>query len=133
MPSCCRTLLVRQQAAVLRPRAQHSQDARDQDPRVSRFADEIVVSGEDGVPALPSRRRGFRDADEYALAEPRLSPHTRGGNRYTDWFAQNEDDDLMFKHDLIGGPHRHVDHAETPGFERLTVGCFAASTIDDEH
>ena len=85
------------------------------------------------MPALDSRRRGFCDADQYAVPEPRLGPHTRGGNGYTVQSAQYDDDDLVFQRDLIGRPFCYLDNAKASESKCLTVRRLAPAAIDDEN
>ena len=118
---------------MLGPRVQMTQDSRDQDERVVRFADDIVKPRDDRVASV---RRGWwhsSDADKDSKTESGLSPHScrEYGNHV--YFPQHDNHNLVLSHHGIGRPLSRLDNSKAPALKRLIVRDFPSGTVDDQY
>ena len=118
---------------MLGSRVQMAQDSRDKDPRVVRFADDIVEPRHDRVASF---RRGWwhpRDANEDSKTESGLGPHScrEYGNHV--YFPQHDNHNLVLSHHGIGRPFSRLDNSKAPPLKRLIVGDSPSGAVDDQH
>ena len=118
---------------MLGPRVQMAQDSSDQDPRVVRFADDIVESRDDCVASVRSGWWQLRDADEYSKTESGLGPHScrEYGNHV--YFPQHDNHNLVLSHHGIGRPFSRLDNSKAPPLKRLIVGDSPSGTVDNQY